>query len=154
MRHIQIYENYTGLLQSGIIPIAQVLSNKNSIVFSVLPDQNTVVLSQSNGKGGIIPGSSYKYSTQGKGSLGISIDLLIKSIEKNPTGGINVRVIPSSSALKKASASKIGPDGWINTMVKQDKVDDLINDLIETKGVKGTLETKSLDVKFTLIGPA
>jgi len=154
MRHIQIYENYTGLLQSGIIPITQVLSNRNSVVFSVLPDQNTVVLSQSDGKGGVFQGSSYKYSTQGKGSFGIGIDLLIKSIEKDPIGGIKVKVIPNNKALKNASASKIGPDGYINTMVKQDKVDNLIDDLIESKGAKGTLETKSIDVKFTLIGPA
>ena len=67
------------LSKGGEIPILQVLQNRALIKFSILSDKNTVIISQSDGKGGSVLGSSYKYKTQGvKKILGVNTDIDIK----------------------------------------------------------------------------
>lgn len=148
MKHLILYENY--LMQNSRIPLLDVLKNRNLINFSVLPDQNTVVVSQSDGKGGVIPGSSYKYKTQGTTFFG-DTDIIIKSITTEKDGGVTVKALPISPTLKNTFKSQIGPDGWFNSKVRPEKVDDLIGELIKSGGKKGTLKTKTIDVKFNLI---
>ena len=149
MKHIKIYEAF---MQQKVIPIVDILNDRTKIDFSVMPDKKTVVISKSDGKGGIVPNSSYKYSTQGKKGI-LSLDIDIKSISKKPDGSMEVKVLPKSSIAKNASASKIGPDGWITAPVDKQRVDDLISELIQSGGKKGELETKSATVTFKLIGP-
>jgi hypothetical protein len=156
MKHIEIYEAFSQSLNTGIVPITQVLANPKMIDFSVLPDKKTVIISQSDGRGGVVPGSSYKYSAQGRkgsGILSVKIGLEINSIVKKPDGSMEVKVIPTSSLARKSSQSKIGPDGWITAPVGVDKVDSLIKDLVKSRGKSGTLETENLSVDFSLIGP-
>lgn len=161
MKHIKKFEELT---ESQMIdeafnpPLLSVLSAPSAINFYTDPkDSKKILLAQRDKSGRVIPGTTHRYSIEGKYGL-VGFDVKLRNVRRDKIGNLLAEATPTgfmASKLMKLLPSKDKTtDGWLYVKVPVQKLNDSIAQLRKNQGDKASIDAgQGVTVKLEYVGP-